>query len=409
MRVGIFALTVDAEAGGGYTIERDIVDALAQETSSTKHDLFLFSLSHTMGSTSNLPVYRIEQPKRPARLIRAVWAWKRFSLMLFGGAHSGPGGSPEPDWLRGGVSGSGADLVVCLSPGFSPSPDVPYFTIVWDLQHRLQPWFPEVSAGEEWTHRDQAYERTLGRASRVIVGTAAGKSEVSLFYRVPEANIRVLRHPTPAFALEAGQPAAATEGTSRGTARPYLFYPAQFWSHKDHLTALRALRALRDRGLDIGLVFCGGDQGNRSWVEAECKRLDLADDVEFEGFVTRERLLALYRDALALVYPSWFGPENLPPLEAFALGCPVVAARVSGSEEQLGDAALLFEPGNEISLASAIERLWSEHDLRKRLVHAGRERALSFTPKHFAQGLLQMIDEFEPARRCWAASKDGPN
>ena len=405
MRVGIFALTMDAASGGGYTIERDIVDALAQEAGATKHDLFLFSLSHTKESAGSLPVYRIEQPKRPARLIRAAWAWKRFSSMLFGGAHPSSGG--EPDWLRSGIASSGADLVVCLSPGFSPSPDVPYFTIVWDLQHRLQPWFPEVSAGEEWTHRDQAYERTLGRASRVIVGTAAGKSEASLFYRIPEANIRVLPHPTPAFALEAGRSATSTEGASREKARPYLFYPAQFWSHKDHVTALRAVRALRDRGLDIGLVFCGGDQGNRSWVEAECERLDLAGDVEFEGFVTRERLLALYRDAFALVYPSWFGPENLPPLEAFALGCPVVAARVAGSEEQLGDAALLFEPGNEASLASAIESLWSKQDLRRRLVQAGRDRALSFTPKHFAQGLLQLIDEFEPARRCWAASKDG--
>jgi len=397
---------MDAEVGGGYTIERDIVDALAQETSATKHDLFLFSLAHEGGHTGGLPVYRIEQPKPSARVIRAARAWKRISSMLFGGAHPGSEWAPEPSWLREGVSSSEADLVVCLSPGFSPGPDIPYFTIVWDLQHRLQPWFPEVSAGTEWIQRDRAYERTLGRASRVIVGTSAGKREASSFYRVPDENIRVLPHPTPTFALEAGDSVDATEGTNPEKGRPYLFYPAQFWSHKDHVTALRALRTLRDRGLDLRLVFCGGDRGNRSWVEAECSRLSLADDVEFEGFVTRERLVALYRGAFALVYPSWFGPENLPPLEALALKCPVVAARVAGSEEQLGDAALLFETGDETSLASAIEKLWSERDVRRRLVDAGYERALSFTPKHFAQGLFQMIDEFESARRCWKPSKE---
>jgi len=405
VRIGIFGLTMDAEAGGGFTIQRDIVDALAQESSSTRHDFFLFSFLRD-GDAAGFPMYRIEQPKPRAKALQAARAWKRLRSMLSGDVEFGFERAREPSWLYEGISRSGADLVVCLSPLFFPTPDVPYFTIVWDLQHRLQPWFPEVSAGEEWARRDRDYERTLGRASRVIVGTSVGKREVSSFYRVPEENIRVLPHPTPTFALEAGRSADTTEGARREGGRPYLFYPAQFWAHKDHVTALRALRALHDRGLDVRLVFCGTDQGNRSWVEAECSRLGLASDVEFEGFVTRERLVALYRGAFALVYPSWFGPENLPPLEAFALGCPVVAARVAGSEEQLGDAALLFEKGDEVSLASAIESLWSEQGLRKRLIHAGYDRALSFTPKHFARGLLQIIDEFEPARACWKRGAD---
>lgn len=410
MRVGILASTSDTEAGGGFTIQRDIVDALARESRRTRHDLFLFSFSHAAGDASGLPIYRIEQPEPPARAPRAARGWKRFRSMLSGDVlQSGREWSQEPRCLYEGVSHSGADLVVCLLPNLFPTPDVPYFTIVWDLQHRLQPWFPEVSAGEEWAQRDRDCERTLGRASRVIVGTSVGKREVSRFYRVPEENIRVLPHPTPGFALEAGHSVDATEGTQRQGRRPYLFYPAQFWSHKDHVTALRSLRALRDRGLDLKLVFCGADKGNKRWVEAECSRLGLASDVEFEGFVTRERLVALYRGAFALVYPSWFGPENLPPLEAFALGCPVVAARVAGSEEQLGDAALLFEMGDEVSLASAIESLWSGPGLRRRLVQSGCDRALSFTPRHYAQGLLRIVDEFERARGCWGsgAPKDG--
>lgn len=400
MRVGIFALTLDAEVGGGYTIEHDIVDALARESSRTRHDLFLFSFQRE-GDAGGLPIYRIEQPEPPARALRAARVWKRFLSKLSGDVESGPEWSREPSWLYEGVSCSGADVVVCLSPSFFPTPDIPYFTMVWDLQHRLQPWFPEVSAGEKWAQRDRDYERALGQASRVLVGTLVGKCEVSSFYRVLEQSIRVLPHPTPAFALEAAHSAAAVAGEKRAGGRPYLFYPAQFWPHKDHVTALQALRVLKDRGLDLGLVFCGADKGNRGWVEAECSHLGLAGDVEFEGFVTRERLVALYRGAFALVYPSWFGPENLPPLEAFALGCPVVAAHVAGSEEQLGSAALLFETGDEVSLASAIESLWSEPGLRRQLVDAGYDRALSFTPRHYAQGLLQIIDEFESARGCW--------
>ena len=400
MRVGIFALETVAEAGGGYTIERDIVDALAQESSRTRHDLFLFSFLRE-SDASGLPICRIEEPEPLAGALRAARVWKRVRSMLSGDVESGPGWSREPSWLYEGVSRSEADLVVCLSPGFFPTPDIPYFTIMWDLQHRVNPWFPEVSAGGEWIRRDRAFERTLGRASRIMVGNPVGKHQVSRFFRVPEQNIRILPHPTPCFALEAGESIVQSADVLPTGGRPYLFYPAQFWPHKDHMTALRALRILLDRGLDVRLVFCGSDKGNRSWVEAECSRLGLADDVEFEGFVRRERLVDLYRAAFALVYPSWCGPDSLPSLEAFALGCPVVAARVPGADEQLGDAALLFDTGNEVSLAAAIQRLWSEPDLRTQLVSDGRDRALAYTPKDFAQDLLQMIDEFEPARGCW--------
>jgi glycosyltransferase involved in cell wall biosynthesis len=408
VRIGIFALTVREEAGGGYTIERDIVDALAQESSGTRHELFLFSLRAAGAGGGSLPAYRIEPLGLLGSVSRATLAWTRFRSMLSGNVQLGPGWSRVPKWISDGVADSGADMVVCLTPGFLPTLNIPYFSIVWDLQHRLQPWFPEVSAGNEWIRRDDCYERVLCQASRVIVGTSVGKSEVSSFYRVPDENIRVLPYPTPAFALDAGRSHSSAAVEDRAGPRPYLFYPAQFWPHKDHRTALRALAVLKDRGLDLRLVFCGSNEGNRGWVDAEVNRLGLDGDVEFEGFVTRERLIALYCGALALVYPSWFGPDNLPPLEAFAVGCPVIAARVAGAQEQLGDAAVLFHPGDELSLARAIESVFSDAGLRKRLVDAGHDRARSFTPIHYARGLLQIIDEFEPARMCWARGASRP-
>ncbi|MFM6269445.1 MAG: glycosyltransferase, partial [Dolichospermum sp.] len=55
-------------------------------------------------------------------------------------------------------------------------------------------------------------------------------------------------------------------------------------------------------------------------------------------------MTSLYINAFSLAFMSFFGPDNLPPLEAMALGCPVIASKVSGSEEQLGNNALLVNP-----------------------------------------------------------------
>ena len=124
--------------------------------------------------------------------------------------------------------------------------------------------------------------------------------------------------------------------------------------------------------------------------------------MKFLGFVDLETLAALYKQALAMVFPTFFGPDNLPPLEAFALGCPVIASDYSGSEEQLGDAVLSFAPTDERGLAEHILRLSGDETLRKELTAKGKERAELSTPDTFIRGIFDILSEFELIRRCWS-------
>ncbi len=123
--------------------------------------------------------------------------------------------------------------------------------------------------------------------------------------------------------------------------------------------------------------------------------------MRFLGFIAREDLLALYRNAMALVYPSFCGPENLPPLEAFAVGCVVLAVDVPGAREQLGDAALLVDPKDPVAIASAIRTLSEDSALRETLRQRGFARASRWTGKDYVKCVLSILDEFEAVRRCW--------
>jgi glycosyltransferase involved in cell wall biosynthesis len=182
-----------------------------------------------------------------------------------------------------------------------------------------------------------------------------------------------------------------------------LFYPAQFWPHKNHVTLLRAVKVLRDRhSLNFHVVLTGSDQGNLSYVKQLVSQLGLVDQVHFLGFVSTDELIALYQNAFALMYTSMFGPDNLPPLEAFALGCPVIAAKVPGSEEQLGKGAVLIEPIDEDAFADAVYELYKEPGLRESLIERGRAHVMSFTGEDYARGVFAILDEFEKVRRCWS-------
>jgi glycosyltransferase involved in cell wall biosynthesis len=243
----------------------------------------------------------------------------------------------------------------------------------------------------------------LQRAALILCGTAAGKTEIEQFYQVPGERIKILPFPTPQFVLDApcsdGRPLLEKYHLPEN----YLFYPAQFWPHKNHVGLLLAVKLLRDQyHLTFPVVFSGSDRGNQSYIRQVVQRLDLEEQVHFLGFIPQTDLIALYRNAFALTYMSFFGPDNLPPLEAMGLGCPVIASRVAGAEEQLGDAAWLFDlQSAEQEVALAIKSLHEDPSLRQSLIDRGLKRACASTPKDYAKGILAILDEIDVIRRCW--------
>jgi glycosyltransferase involved in cell wall biosynthesis len=97
-----------------------------------------------------------------------------------------------------------------------------------------------------------------------------------------------------------------------------------------------------------------------------------------ESFVSDAELVALYRDAIALVMPSAEEGFGLPAAEAMACGTPVITSRDAALVEITGDAALHVD-ADARSLARAMERLRNDEELRRAMSLRGRERAKSFT------------------------------
>jgi len=79
------------------------------------------------------------------------------------------------------------------------------------------------------------------------------------------------------------------------------------------------------------------------------------------GYVTNDELVSLYKNAKALVFPSFFGPTNIPPLEALALGCNVIISNVYAHYEQLGEDAIYFSPNNANELADLLTSFMHRH------------------------------------------------
>lgn len=118
--------------------------------------------------------------------------------------------------------------------------------------------------------------------------------------------------------------------------------------------------------------------------------------IRFVGQVSDATLRALYRQAAALVYPSFAEGFGLPILEAFACGTPVVTSNGSGMLEAAGDAAELVDPHDPDSIAAGIVHVVRDAEWRAGLVERGRRRLEDFS---WSRSARQMLDVYAEARR----------
>jgi glycosyltransferase involved in cell wall biosynthesis len=108
------------------------------------------------------------------------------------------------------------------------------------------------------------------------------------------------------------------------------------------------------------------------------QHLRLPSEADLQRPVPRERLAAVYAAHDVVLFPvRWSEPLGLVPLEAMAVGVPVVATGTGGSSEYLihEQNCLLVEPGNAEALAAAAQRVMGDEVLRQTLVAKGRETA----------------------------------
>ena len=397
MKVGVFLEDISPDAGGGFTMQDDLFVWLVRLAGESRHQFSIFA-REPEALKDRLSNSSIETIRFPGSFAERVFSKARRDVAGYGKQKRVATRFEEV------ARSAGLDFIWFVGAE-ALQVDIPYMGVVWDLQHRLQPWFPEVSAHGQWKHRERFYSEFLRRAAFVIAGTEAGSEEVQRFYQVPASTIKILKHPTPTFALEAAADNSQPNPgklVDLGLTDNYLLYPAQLWPHKNHGNLFYALRLLREKyNMAPPLALVGSDKGNQDWLKRLARELEVESQVKFLGFVNHSQLIELYKNALALTYVSYFGPENLPPLEAFALGCPVIAANVNGAAEQLGDAALLVDPNEPEAIADAIRIVNTDSALREKLVTRGRIRARSWTTADFVREVFSILDEFETIRRCW--------
>lgn len=278
---------------------------------------------------------------------------------------------------------------------------LPYIFTVWDVCHRDHPEFPEVSSKGEFFRREGLYRNAINRSYLTLTDSDELKRKLCSLYGADERRLLTMPfQPAPFSNLFNGHDLKEIESRFNLPA-DYIFYPAQFWPHKNHVRILHALAILCSKGKCYSAVFCGGDQENKKVIQVLAESLGLSRQIVFTGFVSERDMCGLYALSKVLVMPTYFGPTNLPPLEAWLAGKPVVYSEPL--KAQVGPAALCVDPDSAVELAAAIERIYSDADLVAELVLAGKKRLTEFDSvrSDSENKLLEALEIFNCRRACW--------
>jgi glycosyltransferase involved in cell wall biosynthesis len=247
-----------------------------------------------------------------------------------------------------------------------------------DLQHvHLPQYFGSAEARE----RDLRYRQLCEQASMVLVGSKWVRNDVINHFQLPPEKVAIVNL-APFGDAHAGPSLEAVRAVVEQFRLPerFVFYAAQTWPHKNHVGLLEALAELRrDHGLEVPLVCTGTKNAFFSEIEARVSALGLGRQVMFLGFVGPDELAAVYAAAYAVVVPTKFEAGSGPVWEAFAAGVPVACANVTSLPDQVGDAALLFDPDDALQMSEAIRALWVDAGLRAALIARGRANVARYS------------------------------
>lgn len=257
--------------------------------------------------------------------------------------------------------------------------------------HDLIPWTYYKIRTPTW----KANIRSIPQIGHIIAISEYTKNELMVHLEIPEERIHFIPngvdhqkfHPVP----NPVRPAYL---------RPedrILLYVGSEEPRKNLRIVLQALKDLTRVMPDVKLIKAGGSGGDmyRQCCINEINRLDLVKNVIFTGAISDVELLGLYNIADAFVFPSLIEGFGLPPLEAMACGCPVIASDRTSIPEVVGDAGILLDPEDQEAWRTTLSRVLNEPTMRANMRQKSLNRSALFSWENCAQKTHQLYLEIE--------------
>ncbi|MGO8762383.1 MAG: glycosyltransferase family 4 protein [Desulfobaccales bacterium] len=286
------------------------------------------------------------------------------------------------------------DLFISPAPRFYPHYFLkkPYIMTVHDFQEK---YFPEFFTYKDRLIRYIINKISISHCTHIITESNYVKKDIINFFNYDPDKISVLPSPPPMGFINKKYKKKDLKDikTKYNLPDSYIFYPAQYWYHKNHIRLLEAFKVISNKYSDLYLVLTGAEQNNYDNVVKKIEEYGLKNRVMQLGYIEYADLPALYLMSRMLIMPTLFESVSMPIYESFMLRVPVCCSNVVALPEQVANAGLLFNPNDTADIAEKALALLDDEKLGKELAEKGYNKIIEFNHKNYATKLKQIINE----------------
>jgi len=227
----------------------------------------------------------------------------------------------------------------------------------------------------------------LKKSKHLITVSEFSKKEINEVYKYPLNKTSIIYN---AVSDEFSEANATNLDHQAVTKERYLLAVSSPNYHKNFHGMLSAFSELKTPNIKLKII---GKAGNAFTAQSYSPENKEHSNVEFMGRVDDQQLIELYQNAYAFVFPSFYEGFGIPPLEAQACGCPVIASNTASMPEVLGNSVLYFNPENVLEIKKAMEEITTNQLLREELRQKGRENTKRFSWKDSAIKVNDIVNK----------------
>ena len=297
------------------------------------------------------------------------------------------------------------DLIIFLGPSWfiKITDNFNFISSIYDINFKLDNYFPEYKSQTVFESQDEIVGKSVDQAYKILVDTERSKNELIKIYNCTQNKIAIQPF-TPLLPIIDSK---INKDYSKIVIdlglkdKKFLFYPAQFWAHKNHKYIIDAMEHLERKQIDINFVFCGTDKNNLKYIKKIISKKKLDHKFFIYNYLTDEKVIALYKFCIALVMPTYVARSTLPLYESFYFKKPVFYSR-DVLDEDIESLVTPINLNNPKDLSNNIERMLSDPSNFNNKINLGFEYYNKKCSEDlFLDNYRKILDEYKYLSERW--------
>ena len=302
------------------------------------------------------------------------------------------------------------DLIIFLGPSQMSKfcKEVGFISNIWDLDHKKNSQFPEHNSNNIYENKEKLFKEIVSRAFKIIVPHKANKQDLIDYYKTPEDKI-MIQNFIPML------PTLYKENIKKeidynkiyskfklSLNKKIIFYPAQFWAHKNHKYIVDVAKILQSKKNEKYLfVFCGGNKGNFNYIKGLISKNRLENQIMIFNFLNDNEVISIYKNCNAVVMPTLCGPTNLPIYEAFFFRKIIFYTKDLIPNDKINDHLIQIDINSPEDFYKKLDLCFDEEKILDMTKNNYEFYKIICSEENFKINYEKLIDEFSHLLKRW--------